>query len=163
MRRPSWLGGPRGEARPGERKSAGLVPVYEGAAVPHLLFIKRTERVGMHKGEIGFPGGRLEPEDTGPLAAALREAYEEVGILPELVTPLASETLAAATDLVGYAPYLARVAERAGQRRHESDNREELARARQALRIVRPQPHPAGEVVRETLHQRVVQGMRVDD
>jgi precorrin-3B C17-methyltransferase len=52
---------------------------------------------------------------------------------PELVTPLASETLAAATDLVGYAPYLARVAERAGQRRHESDNREELARAREAL------------------------------
>jgi precorrin-3B C17-methyltransferase len=52
---------------------------------------------------------------------------------PELVTPLASETLAAATDLVGYAPYLARVPGRAAQRRHESDNREELARARQAL------------------------------
>lgn len=59
-----------------------------------------------------------------------------VGLGPgatELITPLASDTLAAATDLVGYAPYLARVAERAGQRRHESDNREELARARQAL------------------------------
>ena len=54
---------------------------------------------------------------------------------PELITPLASETLAAATDLVGYAPYLARVAERAGQRRHESDNREELARAKQALEL----------------------------
>jgi precorrin-3B C17-methyltransferase len=52
---------------------------------------------------------------------------------PELVTPLASETLAVATDLVGYAPYLARVPERPGQRRHASDNREELARARQAL------------------------------
>jgi precorrin-3B C17-methyltransferase len=51
----------------------------------------------------------------------------------ELVTPLASDTLAAATDLVGYAPYLARVPERPGQRRHASDNREELARARQAL------------------------------
>jgi precorrin-3B C17-methyltransferase len=52
---------------------------------------------------------------------------------PELMTPLAAETLAAATDLVGYAPYLARVPERAEQRRHASDNREELARARQAL------------------------------
>jgi precorrin-3B C17-methyltransferase len=52
---------------------------------------------------------------------------------PELVTPLAADTLAAATDLVGYAPYLSRVAERGGQRRHASDNREELARARQAL------------------------------
>jgi precorrin-3B C17-methyltransferase len=54
---------------------------------------------------------------------------------PELVTPLASETLAAATDLVGYGPYLARVPKRAGQRRHASDNREELARARQALAL----------------------------
>ena len=52
---------------------------------------------------------------------------------PELITPLASDTLAAATDLVGYAPYLARVPERAGQRRHASDNREELVRAREAL------------------------------
>ena len=41
----------------------------------------------------------------------------------------------AATDLVGYAPYLARVPERPGQLRHESDNREELARARQALEL----------------------------
>jgi precorrin-3B C17-methyltransferase len=49
------------------------------------------------------------------------------------MTPLASDTLAAATDLVGYTPYLARVPERAGQRRHASDNREELARASQAL------------------------------
>jgi precorrin-3B C17-methyltransferase / cobalt-factor III methyltransferase len=54
---------------------------------------------------------------------------------PELVTPLAADTLAAASDLVGYAPYLDRVPERAGQRRHASDNREELARARQALEL----------------------------
>ena len=52
---------------------------------------------------------------------------------PGLITPLASETLAASTDLVGYGPYLARVPEHAGQRRHASDNREELARAKQAL------------------------------
>jgi precorrin-3B C17-methyltransferase len=59
-----------------------------------------------------------------------------VGIGPgaaELVTPLAAETLASATDLVGYGPYLARVPERPGQTRHASDNREELARARDAL------------------------------
>jgi precorrin-3B C17-methyltransferase len=61
-----------------------------------------------------------------------------VGIGPgaaELVTPLATETLAAATDLVGYGPYLARVPERPAQRRHASDNREELARAREALAL----------------------------
>lgn len=52
---------------------------------------------------------------------------------PELTTPLATEALRGATDLVGYAPYLARVPERDGQRRHASDNREEIARARHAL------------------------------
>ncbi|MGH6825280.1 precorrin-3B C(17)-methyltransferase [Methyloceanibacter sp.] len=66
--------------------------------------------------------GRLAIVGLGPGAA-------------ELITPLASETLAAATDLVGYAPYLARVPERAGQLRHPSDNREELGRARQALEL----------------------------
>ena len=54
---------------------------------------------------------------------------------PELVTPLASEALACATDLVGYAPYLARVPERPSQRRHASDNRQELTRAREALAL----------------------------
>lgn len=54
---------------------------------------------------------------------------------PELITPLACEALSAATDLVGYATYLARVPERAGQHRHASDNRQELARARQALEL----------------------------
>ena len=87
-----------------------------------------------------------KPDDRGGLFRRRARAWGEeaamtgrlaiVGLgpgAPELITPLASETLAAATDLVGYAPYLARVPERAGQRRHESDNREELARARQAL------------------------------
>jgi len=48
-------------------------------------------------------------------------------------TPQATAALAAATDLVGYGPYLARVPLRPDQRRHGSDNREELARARHAL------------------------------
>ena len=54
---------------------------------------------------------------------------------PELTTPLASEILAAATDLVGYGPYLARVPQHACQSRHASDNREELTRACAALEL----------------------------
>jgi len=50
-------------------------------------------------------------------------------------TPQAVAALAAATDLVGYAPYLARVPEAVGQIRHASDNREELDRARLALTL----------------------------
>lgn len=54
---------------------------------------------------------------------------------PEWLTPEAAAELAAAEHLVGYAGYLARVPERAGQERHESDNRAELERARHALEL----------------------------
>ncbi len=52
-----------------------------------------------------------------------------------LVTPEVTAALAEATDLIGYAPYVARVPERPGLARHGSDNREELDRARLALRL----------------------------
>jgi len=61
-----------------------------------------------------------------------------VGLGPgaaEWITPEATHTLAAVSDLVGYAPYLARLPERSGQHRHASDNREELVRARLALEL----------------------------
>lgn len=61
-----------------------------------------------------------------------------VGIGPGaagLVTPEASDALAAAEDLVGYGPYLDRVPRRPGQRLHATDNRAELDRARHALQL----------------------------
>ncbi len=54
---------------------------------------------------------------------------------PRWLTPAASDALASATDLIGYAPYVDRVRERPGQRRHGSDNRVELDRARYALEL----------------------------
>jgi precorrin-3B C17-methyltransferase len=59
----------------------------------------------------------------------------------ELVTPEVTATLAQATDLIGYAPYVARVPERAGLIRHGSDNREELDRASLALRLAAEGKH----------------------
>jgi precorrin-3B C17-methyltransferase len=56
---------------------------------------------------------------------------------PRWITPEVSVALAEASDLVGYAPYLARLAPRAGQRVHASDNRVELDRARLALDLAR--------------------------
>src|SRR5689334_659749 len=51
---------------------------------PALLYILRTETVLTHKGQISFPGGHCDPEDQGnPISTALRETYEEVGVLPE--------------------------------------------------------------------------------
>lgn len=45
--------------------------------------IKRPDTMPTHAGHIAFPGGRPDPTDSGPVATALREANEEVGIMPE--------------------------------------------------------------------------------
>jgi precorrin-2 C20-methyltransferase/precorrin-3B C17-methyltransferase len=73
-----------------------------------------------------------------PARAGARGTLAVVGLGPAgpaWLTPEASAALAAADELVGYGPYLDRVPERAGQRRHASDNRVELDRARHALQL----------------------------
>ncbi|MDD5701933.1 MAG: CoA pyrophosphatase [Dehalococcoidales bacterium] len=65
------------------RPSAVLVPVYCREGRYFILFTLRTELVHYHKGEISFPGGGYSPIDGTLLATALRESYEEIGLLPE--------------------------------------------------------------------------------
>ena len=60
-------------------KAAVLVPIVDRGE-PHLVFAKRTDRVGTHRGQISFPGGRVDPSDAGFLEAALRESEEEIGL-----------------------------------------------------------------------------------
>jgi 8-oxo-dGTP pyrophosphatase MutT (NUDIX family) len=55
---------------------------------PTVIFTRRTEALTHHAGQISFPGGRLEAGDEGPVAAALRETEEEIGLPPSAVTPL---------------------------------------------------------------------------
>jgi precorrin-3B C17-methyltransferase len=59
------------------------------------------------------------------------------------ITPEASRLIANATDLVGYAPYLGRLPPKPGQTRHQTGNRVEMERARQALRLVEDGRHVA--------------------
>jgi 8-oxo-dGTP pyrophosphatase MutT (NUDIX family) len=59
--------------------AAVLVPVVMGAE-PSVLLTKRTSHLTKHAGQISFPGGRIDPGDSGPEAAALREAQEEIGL-----------------------------------------------------------------------------------
>jgi 8-oxo-dGTP pyrophosphatase MutT (NUDIX family) len=67
------------------RQAAVLLPLFKHATDYHLVFTKRTETLKHHKGQVSFPGGSFEPDDGDLLTTALRESYEEVGILPEHV------------------------------------------------------------------------------
>ena len=60
--------------------AAVLVPLFYKHNRPHVLLTKRTTRVLHHKGQISFPGGARDPEDSTLLTTALREAHEEMGI-----------------------------------------------------------------------------------
>ncbi|AGN02506.1 Mut/nudix family protein [Salinarchaeum sp. Harcht-Bsk1] len=65
------------------RDAAVLAPVIERDDGHSLLFIKRSEDLGEHPGQMSFPGGGAEPEDVDLQATAIREADEEIGLDPE--------------------------------------------------------------------------------
>jgi 8-oxo-dGTP pyrophosphatase MutT (NUDIX family) len=79
----------------GGRRSAVLVLFGDGPKGPDLLYIQRSAGLRRHAGQPAFPGGALEEEELadpvgGPVAAALREAQEEVGLDPAGVEVLAT-------------------------------------------------------------------------
>lgn len=59
--------------------AAVLVPVIDRPS-PTVILTLRPETMRKHPGQISFPGGRIDPGDDGPIAAALREAEEEIGL-----------------------------------------------------------------------------------
>jgi 8-oxo-dGTP pyrophosphatase MutT (NUDIX family) len=65
--------------------AAVLVPLVERRSGLTVLLTQRAETLKDHAGQISFPGGRIEPEDEDAWHAALREAHEEIGLLPAFV------------------------------------------------------------------------------
>ena len=82
-------------------QAAVLVPLVDRGE-PCLVFAKRTERVGTHKGQISFPGGVIDATDATMVDAALREAEEEINLprdAVEVLGPL-DDTETVATQFV---------------------------------------------------------------
>ncbi len=73
---------------PKPRPAAVLIPVVARPGGASMLLTLRTTGLRDHSGQIAFPGGKIDPGDATPAAAALREASEEVGLDPGRVTPL---------------------------------------------------------------------------
>src|ERR1700675_2151263 len=87
--------------------AAVLIPVFERDGELHVLYIRRSDHVASHRGQVAFPGGRVDPVDVTLLDAALREAHEEVGLHPSTVEVIGGfpTTTATRTGIV-VAPFI---------------------------------------------------------
>jgi 8-oxo-dGTP pyrophosphatase MutT (NUDIX family) len=87
--RPGALDFIKGARAPrGKRRAAVLILLGPGADGYDLVLIEKRADLRSHAGQIAFPGGSIEAADADPVAAALREANEEVGVDPATVTVL---------------------------------------------------------------------------
>jgi 8-oxo-dGTP pyrophosphatase MutT (NUDIX family) len=93
------------------RPAAVLVPIQQRADGDHLVLTQRANNLNHHSGQVAFPGGRVDPTDSGPLETALRESHEEIGIDPEDVRilgqldPIAGAYNFLVTPFVGFIPH----------------------------------------------------------
>jgi 8-oxo-dGTP pyrophosphatase MutT (NUDIX family) len=91
------------------RAAAVLVPVVDRPQ-PTVLLTQRSAHLPQHPGQISFPGGKIEPTDETPLAAALRETEEEVGLDARFIDPIGYLDLYMTTQGYRIVPTLARIA-----------------------------------------------------
>ncbi len=68
--------------------AAVLMPVVDHGNGATVLLTQRTDHLSSHAGQVAFPGGKIDPDDATPEAAALREAEEEIGLTRDFIDPV---------------------------------------------------------------------------
>jgi 8-oxo-dGTP pyrophosphatase MutT (NUDIX family) len=92
---------------PGARPAAVLVAIFEEDGEARVILTKRPDTMPSHQGEIAFPGGKVDELDESHVAAALREAEEEVGLDPSEVEIIGQlDTMATIASRFTIAPYV---------------------------------------------------------
>lgn len=80
---------PTGEDCIHYREAGVLIPLTRIDEQWHIIYIRRpASDMDMHSGQVAFAGGKRDPEDSDLIKTALRESYEEIGLLPQDVTVL---------------------------------------------------------------------------
>jgi len=98
---------PREELANKSNAAAVLMPLFARGQDLHVVYIRRSDHVASHRGQVAFPGGRVDPVDATLLDAALREAHEEVGIHPSTVEVIgAFPTMQTTTSGIVVAPFV---------------------------------------------------------
>jgi 8-oxo-dGTP pyrophosphatase MutT (NUDIX family) len=96
----------------GRVPSAVLIPLFKDKGEYHVVFIKRTDTVKTHKGQISFPGGARDKDDKTLRDTAVRESFEEIGvktgdveIIGELDDEITTTSNYIVTPFVGVIPW----------------------------------------------------------
>ena len=105
------------DADPVMRKIAEVRPIRPAAVLvgivdhpePTVLLTQRAQHLPDHAGQVSFPGGKIDKSDASPLASALREAEEEIGLKRDFVEPIGYLDLYMTTLGYRIVPVIARV------------------------------------------------------